>query len=51
MATIDDVRALIGDVVVADDTGEFLFSDEHLQTLLNLNNGLKRVKPNTNWLK
>lgn len=39
MATIDDVRALIGDVVIADDTGEFLFSDEHLQTLLNLNNG------------
>lgn len=39
MATIDDVRALIGDVVIADDTGKFLFSDEHLQTLLNLNNG------------
>lgn len=38
MATIADVRALIGDQVVADDTGDFLFTDEHLQTLLNLNN-------------
>lgn len=39
MGTIDEVRALVGDLVVADDTGDFLFSDSHISTLLTLNDG------------